>query len=1324
MSATATSTGYGHSTNKRLFFDGNHENFELWEVKFLAYLRLNDLHKILETEPPSTETPDAAAVAQDAEKNAKVFAAVVQYLDDTSLSLIIRDAKDDGRKAMKILREHYIGCTKPRIISLYCELTSLKMMATESVTDYVLRAETAASRLKQAEENISDSLLISMIVKGLPDSYNSFTTVICQMDDKIIDFAKFKTQIRSFEENQNARRDHDDNGCDVISKADNSNPKSTAFTCFICKEVGHKSYQCPKYDKKKNSRRWCANCKTTSHDTRVCNKKKSGTSAKSLRTSQALGDASEETTFVFKAQSFEPRKSNDLLIDCGATAHIITCKDNFINFDNDFNPENHIIELADGSRQQGISNGRGEAVIYLKNSIGKTCRVILENALYMPTYKQNIISVSCLNKQGVQVVFNPNDAKLVAANGTIFPIHQNKNLYYVNFCESISNVKTRSLKEWHSILGHCNNNDILKLEKVVEGMNISDKSDFDCTTCIKSKMCQYRNHNSDPKASKILELVHTDIAGPIDPISNEKCKYSINFIDDYSGLTTVYFIRNKSDAAAAFEQFLADMAPYGKVLKLRSDCAKEYESKEFNEILIKNCIKHEFSAPYSAHQNGTAERSWRTLFNYARCLLNESGLPRCMWTYAVRAAAYIKNRCINNRLNVTPFEAFTSKKPNLSKMEQFGSMCFAYVQQKKKLDNRAEQGIFVGYDTRSPSYLVYFKGTGAVKKVRVVEFPTLCNEDDDEYVPPLIYNGIEKEEISPISTKNVEPDPPLSENPPKRYPERIRKKPDYLSDYVTTYLSQNNESNFSDVTVDYLCKVNNLPTSYEEALKSPFKNNWMGAMKEEMKSFEDNETFTLVPKSDQSVISGRWVFTNKIDQNSVTKFKARFVAKGFQQSKGVDYEETFSPTAKMTSVRMLMAIASCFGMKIHQMDVKGAYLNAKIDKDLYIQQPPGFVKIDENGNEFVLKLNKSIYGLKQSGRNWFQTLQNFLLSLNFVQSASDNCIFIKNESDTRTLILIWVDDILISSTSILCINDIKSALSNKFKMKDFGKIGEFLGIQFEEYDNLFKMHQEKFIDKLLTRFDMEDCFTKPLPCDASVTKIDFISDSPILENKTLFREIIGSLIYLMSCTRPDISFIVNKLAQNMENPSVAYLNAAKDVLRYLKGSKNVGLIFNKQKLDCPSQLDLIGYSDSDWGMSSDRRSTSGYCFRLNASALVSWKTKKQPTVALSSCEAEYLALTTAVQESLFLKQILGEIFNFEFKNATIFVDNQGTMALAKNPVYHQRSKHIDIRFHFIRYHIHNESIILKYIKSDENLADLFTKPFTRAKIEKFHLVNK
>ena len=203
--------------------------------------------------------------------------------------------------------------------------------------------------------------------------------------------------------------------------------------------------------------------------------------------------------------------------------------------------------------------------------------------------------------------------------------------------------------------------------------------------------------------------------------------------------------------------------------------------------------------------------------------------------------------------------------------------------------------------------------------------------------------------------------------------------------------------------------------------------------------------------------------------------------------------------------------------------------NATIDRDPYIQQPPGFVKTDGKGNDFVLKLNKSIYGLKQSGRNWFHTLQNFLLSMNFNQSSADNCIFVKNENGVKIIILVWVDDILVSPTNIDCINDIKNALSLKFKMKDFGSIGDFLGIQFENHDQFIKMHQEKFIDKLLLRFNMGDCYTKQLPCDINGTKIDFISDSPILENKTLFREIIGSLIYLMSCNRPDIAEILTKL---------------------------------------------------------------------------------------------------------------------------------------------------------------------------------------------------
>ena len=472
---------------------------------FLAYLRLNDLHTVLNETPGSTANePDAttaAARAVDAEKNEKVFATVVQYLDDTPLSLIIRDARDDGRKAMKILREHYIGCSKPRIISLYCELTSLKMMATESVTDYVLRAETAASRLKQAKETVSDSLLIAMIVKGLPESYNPFTTVISQVEDKILDFAKFKTQIRSFEENQNARRDHNENGCDVISKVDSSGSRFNV-TCYKCNEPGHKANQCVKYDKKTKSNRWCNVCRSTSHDYKFCRRRTNLSTAKSVRFNPPESDE-DDTTFVFKVATLETRKCNNLLVDCGATAHIITSKDNFISFDENFNAQNHIVELADGSRQQGVAGGRGVAEIFMTDSNGKTCKIQLENALYIPTYQQNIISVSSLNKQGVKVIFSPENAKLIAPNGTVFPIYQNKNLYYINQCKSFEKCKSRSLKEWHSILGHCNKKDIVKLENVVEGMSISDKTNFDCPTCIQSKMCQYRNHNSDPRQPKL-----------------------------------------------------------------------------------------------------------------------------------------------------------------------------------------------------------------------------------------------------------------------------------------------------------------------------------------------------------------------------------------------------------------------------------------------------------------------------------------------------------------------------------------------------------------------------------------------------------------------------------------------------------------------------------------------------------------------------------------------------------------------------------------------------------------------------------------------------
>lgn len=1343
-----TLTGYGSPAYRgRLVFDGDERKYELWEIKFLGYMRIQKLNRVI-----TADENDAI----DAAKNEESFAELVQCLDDRSLSLIIRDAKNDGRKALRILREHYLSKGKPRIISLYTELTSLKKATGESVTDYMIRAETAATSLKTAGETISDSLLVAMVLKGLPPEFKPFITVITQKE-KSISFSEFKVSLRSFEETENAYLN--ENKEETVMKA-NFKPKSGNYyghsdshgnsrptgsgsnsadnqgnfyptgrgnnsKCFVCGKLGHRAADC--YSKYK--KRWCDICKNRSHDTNWCRKKND--KVKSMENSDS------DHSFAFKVSMKKDdfnsvNKVKGMLVDCGATTHIVNDITKFISFDEHFNPAHHVIELADGTRVNNIALKRGSASISLIDSNGNEQKGILENSLYVPSFEQNIFSVQAATDKGASVEFNKECAKLVNGDGTIFNIQKHGRLYFLDTVNTVpvKNV-SYSLKEWHKVLGHCNVRDIIRLKDVVNGMNISDKSVFDCDTCFEGKMTQYRNREPDKKANAILELVHCDLAGPIDPVAKDGFRYALGFIDDYSGIIMVYFLKEKSDTIHATEKFLADCAPYGSVKCIRSDNGGEFTSKAFESILVKHSIKHEKSAPYSPHQNGTIERAWRSIFEMARCMLLESKLQKCFWTYAVMSTVYIRNRCFNDRLKKTPFEVFTGAKPDISNMHIFGSVCYAYVQQKKKLDARSEKGIFVGYDKGSPSYLVYFPNHGEIKKVRCVKFtnnfeipgnsvgnPTDIPYDDvnferirkpvseekplshlrencNEVIQPQCIEGVAGEEVSAK---------------PSRYPNRERVKPKYLNEFMVG----NDIDDVVDYTVDYCCTLMDLPKSYEEAIASTNSCLWQKAMEDEMRALEENDTYELVPLPEgRKSVGGRWVFSVKLHANGEEKCKARFVAKGYSQLPDVDYHETFSPTARITSIRTLMQLAVQHDLFVHQMDVKTAFLNAPIDCELYIEQPNGFVIEGKNGEKLVGKLKKSLYGLKQSGRNWYSLLSSCLTDLNFSQSLVDPCVFTRHNNEEITIIIVWVDDILIGSNCMSFLTDIKNCLNVKFQMKDLGEISSFLGIKFTRENNVIKMSQSKYVEKLLTKFNMYNCKPRSTPCEMGVNKYAQSDDD--LADAKLYREMVGSLIYIMTSTRPDLCYIVTTLSQYMARPTIVHLTMAKHVLRYLKGTIDQCLIFKKS-----ANLSLIGFCDADWGNSVDRRSITGYVFSLSSnSSSISWKSRKQQTVALSTCEAEYMSMAAAVQEAKFLLKLLSSMLGNVFSGVTLFCDNQGALALAKNPIQHQRSKHIDIKYHFIRSEIQNGVVNIEYVPSEHNVSDLFTKPVSSVKLKRF-----
>lgn len=1329
----------------QLIFDGSEDKYELWETRFLGHLHIRKLKGTILNEPAAGASADQ--LTQDGAKNADCYAELTRLLDDKSLSLIRHDATDDGRKALKILREHYSGKSKPRIINLYTSLTKLSMAESESVTDYMIRAENVITALRDAGETMSDGLTIAMILNGLPDTFKPLAVHVTQNEDTVT-FTDFKRRLRIYEEAEKMKpAESADNVMKTCVKqgrgptkthVGNRKGEDADLTCYRCGTKGHKSRGCSR-------KVWCGYCKSNTHHESICRKKGTQDGARRVKDKQ-MSDEDQ----LFKANHMKERppdvKMKGIMVDGGATSHIVNDIGKFKSFDDSFKPESHSVELADGTKCSEIAQGRGTAVINLRDHAGRQHTAQLREALYMPSYPHNIFSVARAINGGATITFGKEDSRMVTKDGSRFDIYESGNLFYLptveNNVDKCKQCVCHDVKTWHEILGHCNYDDVQKLQGVVKGMEIKGSAvkPVFCEVCTQAKFTQTRNREPDSKAKKPLELVHTDLAGPMRTPSLEGHRYAQSFTDDYSGTILVYFLRSKSDTVKATERFLADIAPYGEVKCIRSDNGTEFTSQDFQTLLRQNRIKHETSAPYSPHQNGTAERGWRTLYDMGRCFLIESRLPDKLWNYAIQTAAYVRNRCYSRRTKKTPYELLNGREPNVSKLQKFGSVCFAYKQERGKLDSRCEQGVFVGYDKNSPAYLVYYADTEKVQRHRLVKFTTETSTEKEtqtpeshiEYSDREVHPRVNRDEnvdecvnvqnqgtqsgvsgALPEQTERTQPGK-ATETVIRRNPRRTRRQPSHLQEF---------ETEFED-TVDKLVTcvdscyraVCDIPQTYQDAIVSPKSEQWRKAMDDEMRSLEENKTYSLTQlPPGKHAVGGRWVYALKSDIDGSDKYKARFVAKGYSQKAGSDYEETFSPTADMTSVRVIMQKAAQENLVLHQMDVKTAYLHAPIDCEIYMEQPQGYEKESETGENMVCKLHKSLYGLKQSGRNWNLMLHTYLSENGFEQNPADHCVYMREKHDGKVILLIWVDDLIIAASNEDVLKSVKRMLAERFKMKDLGRLNHFLGIDFNQTEGQVKMSQKRYVNKILERFEMQDCKPRETPCEP---KLEYSEDANKMKEPRKYREAVGSLIYLSTCTRPDLSFVVSKLSQHFAEPTEEHWSTVKHVFRYLKGTTEKELCFKGSNTE---RLGLRVYCDADWASDlTDRHSTTGYCVSMSeGSSLISWKTRKQPTVALSTCEAEYMSLASAIQECIYLEQLLKGIDKYQYAQTKVYEDNQGTIALARNPVSRQRCKHIDIKYHFIRETVNSGRVILEYCPTEQMVADVLTKPATKQKLKKF-----
>jgi hypothetical protein len=510
------------------------------------------------------------------------------------------------------------------------------------------------------------------------------------------------------------------------------------------------------------------------------------------------------------------------------------------------------------------------------------------------------------------------------------------------------------------------------------------------------------------------------------------------------------------------------------------------------------------------------------------------------------------------------------------------------------------------------------------------------------------------------------------------------------------------------------------PRDLREARSRPDWLFWEKAIHEELAVLKAAGTWELVDApAETNIVGSKWVFRAKKDAaGNVVRYKARLVAQGFSQVPGVDYFDTFAPVARLASIRAVLAMAAVNDYEIHQIDVKGAYLNGKLtsEETIFMKQPPGYATPGLHTK--VCRLFKTLYGLKQSGRRWYQRLVEIMKSLGFLQCEVDQAVFYRRKGTGLIIVLVHVDDCTIAATSMLLIENFKKAMAKHVEISDLGELHWILGIEVrrERENKKIFLSQPAYLDSILRRYGLDELKPVSLPMETSIKLTSAQSPATTEETARMrnipYHEAVGSLMYASLGTRPDITYAVQTVSRFTKNPGAAHWEAVKRIFRYLKGTRELWLGYGG------ITKELTGYADADGNMAEDRHAISGYAFLLHGGA-VSWTAKRQEIISLSTTESEYIAATYAAKEALWLRSLISQLFDTTLEATTLFSDNQSAIALTKDHQYHARSKHIDIRFHFIRWIVENGSLRLIYCPTNDMVADTLTKALPSPKVKHF-----
>ena len=1037
------------------------------------------------------------------------------------------------------------------------------------------------------------------------------------------------------------------------------------------------------------------------------------------------------------------------IVDSGATDHICSSLDLFKNY-KVFDKSPNTITIADG--KQVTVEHVGD--VFFDNGIE------LQNVLHVPGLKFNLISTNRLCRDlKCEIVFTHDKCiiqgptlrqsvvlgKLVSGlyavdDGTMVKPGKIETQEAAVADAAKVGKSTEEAKLWHLRMGHMPFNKLHLINSVFDN---KVGSQVICQVCHKARQTRKPFPVSLSKTEKCFELLHIDTWGPYKNKTYDAFSYFLTIVDDFSRNTWTFLMRNKTDVVNIISDFLVFIkTQYSSlVLCIRSDNAKELCEGDILLVYRKYGIKHQRSCPNTPQQNGIVERKHRHLLETARALYFQSRVPIKFWGECLLTATHIINRMPLRSVNFTsPYELLNGKKPDLAHLKVFGCLCYISTLKtgRAKFDKRASPCVLLGYPPNQKAFKVYDLETKSMVISRDVIFyekhlPFHYETQNNNTKNPIflpINTHLDLDMNYPIPEPfQIPPDNLIAEHdnivdsaapkpsttsapqnipnivPSLRQSDRIKKRPAYLDKYVCAADSLHNHwcniVQFDALPSSMKILINKAseisePLSYLEASQDT---RWIAAMNKELDALAANDTWELVPlPKGKKPIGCKWVYKVKLNANgSIERLKARLVAQGFTQKYGIDYLETFSPVVKMATVRCLLALAASKKWNLYQLDINNAFLHGELTEEVYMKVPPGV----NNPHNYVCKLTKSLYGLKQASRQWYAKLNSAIQQMGYKQSKNDYSLFIKDNANGITVAVIYVDDIIVTGSNEAEISLFKEHLHSVFSIKDLGTLNYFLGMEICHLQNGIVMTQKKFTKELLLdcNMDVSKVAKTPLPANMKL----LIDTGDLYEDPAHYRKIVGKLNFL-GHTRPDLSFSIQTLSQFMHQPRVPHVQALHHVLRYVSHTLGQGIL-----LCATDHLSLKAYSDSDWATCPNtRRSVTGYVLLLGKS-LVSWKSKKQSTLSRSSSEAEYRTMAAASSETTWLVRLLTELGVTNLQPVTLYCDNQSAIHIGKNPVFHERTKHIEIDCHFTRDKVLEGLIQLTYTPSADQLADIMTK---------------